>query len=60
MKSGYIPLSIPSNTYNAGKLTAAEGEGLKLKMVESSNGVQRACIIYELSDGSRRYTPGCP
>jgi uncharacterized membrane protein len=60
MKAGYIPLSIPSNTYTAGKLTAVEGEGLKLKTVNSPDGVIRACIIYELSDGSRRYTPGCP
>jgi uncharacterized membrane protein len=60
MQSGYIPLSIPGNTYTAGKLIAVEGEGLKIKTVESSDGVQRACIIYELSDGSRRYTPGCP
>lgn len=60
MKSGYIPLSIPGNTYTTAKLIAVEGEGLKIKTVESSDGVQRACIIYELSDGSRRYTPGCP
>lgn len=60
MKSGYIPLPIPSNTYTAGKLIAVEGEGLKIKIIGSSDGVQRACIIYELSDGSRRYTPGCP
>ena len=60
MKAGYIPLSIPSNAYTAGKLIATEGEGLKLKTVTSPDGVQRACIIYELSDGSRRYTPNCP
>lgn len=60
MKSGYIPLSIPSNTYTTGKLTAIEGEGLKIKIIGSSDGVQRACIIYELNDGSRRYTPRCP
>jgi uncharacterized membrane protein len=60
MKSGYIPLSVPGNTYTAGKLTAVEGEGLKIKTVESSDGVQRTCIIYEMSDGSRRFTPGCP
>ena len=60
MKSGYIPLSIPTNTYTTGKLTVIEGEGLKIKIIGSSDGVQRACIIYELSDGSRRYTPGCP
>jgi hypothetical protein len=60
MKSGYIPLSISNNTYTAGKLTAVEGEGLKIKIIGFSDGVQRVCIIYELSDGSRRYTPGCP
>lgn len=60
IKAGYIPLSIPSNTYTAGKLIAVEGEGLRIKTVRSSDGLQRACIIYELNDGSRRHTPGCP
>jgi hypothetical protein len=60
IKVGYIPLSIPNNAYTTGKLIAVEGEGLKIKTIGSSDGVQRACIIYELSDGSRRYTPGCP
>ena len=59
-KAGYIPLPIPSDAYTTGKLVAVQGEGLKIKTVRSSDGIQRACIIYELSDGSRRYTPGCP
>lgn len=59
-KAGYIPLPIPSDTYTTGKLIAVQGEGLKFKTVRSSDGIQRACIIYELSDGSRRYTAGCP
>jgi hypothetical protein len=59
-KASYIPLPIPSDTYTTGKLVAVQGEGLKIKTVRSSDGIQRACIIYELSDGSRRYTPGCP
>lgn len=60
MKAGYISSSIPSNHYTNGKLIAIEGEGIRIKIVESSDGTQRACIIYELSDGSRRFTPGCP
>ena len=59
-KAGYMPLPIPSDAYTTGKLVVAQGEGLKIKTVRSSDGIQRACIIYELSDGSRRYTPGCP
>jgi len=60
MKSGYLYFSIPTYRFNAAKLIGVAGDGLQIKTVRTDDGLQRSCLIYELNDGSRRYTPGCP
>ena len=58
--SGYLTINIPQDTYIKGQIVLKPDGMLRIKGVQHSNGVERACLIYELSDGSRRYTPGCP
>jgi hypothetical protein len=58
--SGYLTINVPQDAYTKGKIIASKEFALRMKGVQQNNGEQRACIIYELSDGSRRYTPGCP
>jgi len=58
--SGYLTINVPQDTYIKGQLMASKELVLRLKGVQKNNEGQRACLIYELSDGSRRYTPGCP
>jgi hypothetical protein len=59
-KSTYLPLAIPLGSYTSGKIKASNGQEFKIQMVGLIDGVQITCLVYELSDGSRRYTPGCP
>ena len=59
MQSRYLAIPIPPNSYTSGKISASEGEGLQIKGVIVDDGF-KACLVYELDDGSRRYTPGCP
>jgi uncharacterized membrane protein len=56
----YIALTIPQGPYITGSLKAIEGGGLQVQEVKSVDGKAQTCLVYELSDGSRRYTPGCP
>ena len=58
--SGYLTINIPQDAYVKGQLITSKDSVLRIKGVQQGNGDQRACVIYELSDGSRRYTPGCP
>jgi hypothetical protein len=58
--SGYLTINVPQDAYTKGQIIASKELALRMKGVQQNNGEQRACIIYELSDGSRRYTPGCP
>jgi hypothetical protein len=58
--STYLSLAVPVDAYISGAIIGEKEDGARLKLINSNDGVQRACLIYELSDGSRRYTPGCP
>jgi len=58
--SGYLTIHVPLDAYTKGQLILDKDRDLQIKGVEQTNRAPRACIIYELSDGSRRYTPGCP
>jgi len=58
--SGYLTINVPQDAYTKGQIIASKELALRMKGVQQNNGEQRACIIYELSDGSRRYTSGCP
>jgi hypothetical protein len=58
--SGYLTINIPQDAYTKGQIVVNQDHALRIKGVQQSNGDQGACVIYELSDGSRRYTPGCP
>jgi hypothetical protein len=58
--SGYLTINVPQDAYTKGQIMVSKQLALRMKGVQQNNGEQRACIIYELSDGSRRYTPGCP
>jgi uncharacterized membrane protein len=58
--SGYLTINVPQDAYTKGQLMLDKDPDLRVKGMQQSNGDQRACLIYELSDGSRRYTPGCP
>ena len=58
--SGYLTIHVPLDAYTKGQLILNKDRDLQIKGVEQTNRAPRACIIYELSDGSRRYTPGCP
>ena len=58
--SGYLTINVPQDAYTKGQIIASKELTLRMKGVQQNNGEQRTCIIYELSDGSRRYTPGCP
>jgi uncharacterized membrane protein len=59
LSPGYLYIPVPTETYTSGKLNLITGEGFRIKGI-TSNGAFNPCIIYELNDGSRRYTPGCP
>ena len=59
-KSTYLPIAIPLGSYTSAKILASDGQEFNIQMINSNDGVQRACLVYELSDGSRRYTPACP
>jgi hypothetical protein len=58
--SGYLTINVPQDAYTKGQIMVSKQLALRMKGVQQNNGEERACIIYELSDGSRRYTPGCP
>jgi uncharacterized membrane protein len=58
--SGYLTINVPQDAYTKGKIIVSKELALRMKGVQQNNSEQRACIVYELSDGSRRYTPGCP
>jgi len=58
--SGYLTINVPQDAYIKGQIMVSKELALRMKGVQQNNGEQRACIVYELSDGSRRYTPGCP
>lgn len=58
--SSYLTINIPQDAYTKGQIVVGQDRDLRVKGVQHSNGDQGACVIYELSDGSRRYTPGCP
>jgi uncharacterized membrane protein len=58
--SGYLTINVPQDAYTKGQLILDKDRDLRVKGVQQSNRDQVACVIYELSDGSRRYTPGCP
>lgn len=58
--SGYLTINLPLDTYTKGQLIVDKERDLRVKGVLQNNSEARACVIYELSDGSRRYTPGCP
>lgn len=58
--SGYLTINLPQDAYVKGQIITSKDHILRIKGVQQANGDQRACVIYELSDGSRRYTPGCP
>jgi uncharacterized membrane protein len=57
--SGYLTINLPPDAYTKGQLIFGKESDLRIKGVQQDHD-QRACVIYELSDGSRRYTPGCP
>jgi hypothetical protein len=58
--SGYLTINVPEDAYTKGQVMVGKDRDLRVKGMQQINGDQRACLIYELSDGSRRYTPGCP
>jgi len=58
--SGYLTINVSQDAYVKGQVMTSKDNILRIKGVQQGNGEQRACVIYELSDGSRRYTPGCP
>lgn len=58
--SGYLTINVPQDAYTKGQIIVSKELALRMKGVQQNNGEQRACIVYELSDGSRRYTLGCP
>jgi len=58
--SGYLTINVPQDAYTKGQIMVSKELALRMKGVQLNNGEQRVCIVYELSDGSRRYTPGCP
>jgi len=58
--SGYLTINVPQDAYTKGQIIVSKELALRMKGVQQNNSEQRSCIVYELSDGSRRYTPGCP
>ena len=57
--SGYLTINVPQDAYVKGQLITSKDSVLRIKGVQQADGDPRACVIYELSDGSRRYTAGC-
>jgi len=54
----YFPLN--DKAYISGKIISPMGGGLQVMESTIDNQPVYSCIIYELDDGTRRYTVGCP
>jgi hypothetical protein len=54
----YFPLN--EKAYISGKIISPMGDGIQVMESKIDNQPVYSCIIYELDDGTRRYTVGCP
>ena len=54
----YFPLD--EKAYISGKVISPMAGGIQVMESVMDNQPVYSCIIYELDDGSRRYTAGCP
>ena len=54
----YFPLD--EKAYISGKIISPKGSGIQVMESVMDNQQVYSCIVYELDDGSRRYTAGCP
>jgi hypothetical protein len=66
MDNKYEYFELDSKEYTKGEIRSIEGGGVStweshfVQGVDSDIATPYTCIIYEYSDGSRRYTPTCP
>ena len=56
----YFPITVPEGPYVSASISSPLNTNLRTGQVSNSRGGNLSCLIYELDDGSRRYTPGCP
>lgn len=57
--SDYYYFDLDSRRYTYGEISIISGTGVSVWESRGGNGVS-ACIVYEYTNGKRRFTPGCP
>jgi hypothetical protein len=56
----YRHFELDSKRYRAGEILSVTGGGVSTWESHDEKGNVATCIVYEYSDGKRRFTPGCP
>jgi hypothetical protein len=55
----YKHFKLDSSPYSFGEISSLTGEGVSAWEVHDDKGLVATCLIYEYTNGSRRYTRGC-
>ena len=56
----YNIILLDDKPYSAGEIKAKSGGGVSVWQAEYDSGSIAPCVIYEFSNGAKRYTKGCP
>ena len=55
----YKYFELDSSPYSFGKISSISGEGVSVWEAHDDKGLVATCLIYQYTNGSRRYTRGC-
>lgn len=56
----YTYFDLDSKRYTSGKVFFVSGSGISTWESHNEKSGVNTCIVYEYSNGKRRFTPGCP
>ncbi|WP_456025250.1 DUF2142 domain-containing protein [Pseudomonas capeferrum] len=56
----YHVINLDNRSYTSGFIKAQTGGGVSVWQAEYDSGIIASCIVYEFSNGAKRYTKGCP
>ncbi len=56
----YQLFKLDNRPYIAGQIVSLTGEGIGVWESHEENGLVSSCLIYEFTNGAKRYTKGCP
>lgn len=59
-KAGYVTVAFPEGRYVTASVIVEGYDQASVGGVRDSKNGYQDCLVYELDDGSRRYTTGCP